>query len=96
MSSGNYPVALDLLNKRYSINRLVLHSHIEEILSIKKLDSSSSHTLRKFLDKVNSHIRAFESLGTAKEIANCLKEKKIAAKIKYWYINFLGGHHVHG
>ncbi|XP_070067063.1 uncharacterized protein [Drosophila virilis] len=56
-SGANYRVALDILNRRFSNERLVLQAHINEILRLKMVYSESVSKLREFLDKVDSHMR---------------------------------------
>ncbi|XP_064556840.1 uncharacterized protein LOC135441241, partial [Drosophila montana] len=66
---ANYRVALDI---RFSNKRLVFQAHINEILGLKRVDSKSASKLREFSDKVNSHMRALQTLGSLEQISGCI------------------------
>ncbi|XP_070067141.1 uncharacterized protein [Drosophila virilis] len=71
-SGANYPVALDILNRRFSNKRLVSQAHINEILGLKRVDSESATKLHEFSEKVNSHMRALQNLGSLEQISGCI------------------------
>ncbi|EDW04536.1 GH22163 [Drosophila grimshawi] len=62
-------VACRHASERFNNKRLVFQSHIQEIIGLKKVDSTSAGKLREFSGKVNSHMRALESLGSSQEIS---------------------------
>ncbi|XP_070067118.1 uncharacterized protein [Drosophila virilis] len=72
MSNANYAVALELIDKRFNNNRLIFQAHIAEILGLRKVDNGATTQLREFSVKVNSHLRAFKSMGSVKQIAGCI------------------------
>ncbi|XP_017461913.1 PREDICTED: uncharacterized protein LOC108355259, partial [Rhagoletis zephyria] len=72
ISSANYTVALELLEKRFNNKRLIFQAHITEILGLKRVDSSSAVKLRELSDKVNANLRALQTIGNLEQIAACI------------------------
>ncbi|XP_043065520.1 uncharacterized protein LOC122320920 [Drosophila ficusphila] len=63
---NNYAAAWDLLNNRFNNKRLIFQSHINEILSLPKVDMQCATKLREMSDKINANLRALQSMGQIK------------------------------
>lgn len=64
----NYPVALDLLDKRYNNKRLIFGAHISAIMNLPKVERSSSGKLRELSDQINLRLRALHSMSSCENI----------------------------
>ncbi|XP_067644907.1 uncharacterized protein [Eurosta solidaginis] len=69
INEANYKIAFDLLRKRFDNNRLIFQAHIREIFGLDKVEVNK---LRELTDKVTSHIRALQILGSLEEISDCV------------------------
>lgn len=62
-TGGNYQVAWDSLVKRYNNKKVLIQAHVKAIYEAESVNYESSVKLRQFIDNLNGHIRALESLG---------------------------------
>ena len=60
LTEGNYKVALQLLKDRYDNKRVIIQKHVRTLMTLGK---ESASNLRKFIDSINTHLRALKSLG---------------------------------
>ncbi|XP_033149032.1 uncharacterized protein LOC117134682 [Drosophila busckii] len=81
ISSANYTIALDLLKRRFNNKRLIFQSHVTDILSLNRIESSSAVKLRSLSDTVNANIRTLQSLGSAEQIAGCIIVHSLLQKV---------------
>lgn len=63
VSEQNYLVAVGLLKARFDNKRLIKRAHIASLFNIPALTKESYHSLRRFLDEINKHVRALKNLG---------------------------------
>lgn len=61
-SAQNYPVAWDLLQKRFKNTKLITNHHIQALLDIPTIHKESDVALRSTIDNVQKHVRALEIL----------------------------------
>ena len=63
INDTNYSVALKLLKERYGSKVRQQRAHIRKLLSLDCVNAKDSKSLRSFVDSVNKHGRALETLG---------------------------------
>ncbi|XP_053964178.1 uncharacterized protein LOC128867103 [Anastrepha ludens] len=80
INETNYKNALDLLKKRFDNKRIIFQAHIRQIFGLDRADASASK-LRELTDKVTSHIRALQSLGSQEQIADCIIVELLIQKL---------------
>ncbi|XP_053968078.1 uncharacterized protein LOC128869537 isoform X2 [Anastrepha ludens] len=80
ISETNYKNALDLLKKRFDNKRIIFQAHIRQIFGLDRADASASKW-RKLTDKVTSHIRALQSLGSQEQISDCIIVELLIQKL---------------
>ncbi|XP_053961109.1 uncharacterized protein LOC128865111 [Anastrepha ludens] len=80
INENNYKNALDLLKKRFDNKRIIFQAHIRQIFGLDRADASASK-LRSLTDKVTSHIRALQSLGSQEQIADCIIVELLIQKL---------------
>jgi len=61
-SAQNYPVAWELLQKRFKNTKLITNHHIQALLDIPTIHKESGIALRSTIDNVQKHVRAIEIL----------------------------------
>lgn len=62
-TEGNYNIAWDLLQQRYENKKIIINSHIKEIMDIPTLSKESHVSLRNFSNVFFKSYRSLESLG---------------------------------
>lgn len=78
---ANYDKALQLLKNRFDNKLLNFQTHIREIFGLKSVDKGSASGLRQLSDKLNSHMRALQTLCNQEEIADGFLVHLITSKI---------------
>lgn len=63
ISDANYLTAWDLLRKRYENKKIIINSHIREIVNLQAVSRESHTALRKFSNTFSKNYRALESMG---------------------------------
>ena len=63
LTGENYEVALQLLKDRYDNKRVIIQKHVRTLMDLPTLGKESAPELRKFIDSINTHLRALKSLG---------------------------------
>ncbi|XP_059222424.1 uncharacterized protein LOC131996699 [Stomoxys calcitrans] len=66
----NYDKALELFRNRFDNKLLNFQAHVCEIFNLKCADKGSAVNLRQLSDKLNSHMRALQSICKQEEIAD--------------------------
>ncbi|XP_073841380.1 uncharacterized protein [Musca autumnalis] len=66
----NYDKALELLRNRFDNKLFNFQAHIRENFGLKSVDKGSAGSLRQLSDKLNSHMRALQSICKQEEIAD--------------------------
>lgn len=61
-SSASYPVAWDLVCKRFNNTRILKQNHVNALFNLDKINEESSLSLRKIIDNVAKHLRALQML----------------------------------
>jgi hypothetical protein len=83
ISSGNYQVAWELLEKRYNNLRLIVQEHVNSILSIHKISKASNTALRQLINNVNTNIEALKILKQPTDKWDALLVPIIIEKLDY-------------
>ena len=63
LTSENYTEALKLLNNRYGNPQLVISSHMNNLIKLDKVSGANVKELRHLYDKIESNVRALNSVG---------------------------------
>ncbi|XP_041451530.1 uncharacterized protein LOC121405044 [Drosophila obscura] len=82
LTHASYPIALDLLDKRFNNKRLIFQAHVTDILGVPRVESSSVSQLRSLSDTVNANLRALQSMGTMEQIADCILIHSLLQKVE--------------
>ena len=64
VTDDSYPVAKEILTKRYGRKERIIFSHIQTLLSL-QVDCRKSNGLWSLYDSLQSHVRCLESLGVS-------------------------------
>lgn len=68
ISESNYDSAIDLLKTRFAKTDLLIHTHMNNILTVRPLRNSQDvRAFRKFYDKILVELRSLENLGESLE-----------------------------
>ena len=67
LTSDNYIIAKDLLEKRYGNPQLIVSCHMNALLKLDKIVSANAKELRNLHDKVEMNIRALNTTGAIPE-----------------------------
>ncbi|XP_044751719.1 uncharacterized protein LOC123311714 [Coccinella septempunctata] len=71
VSSRNYPIAWELIKRRYNNNRLLFSKYADNILNLPILQQESAASIKKLHDTVQENLRAIENMGiTAEQLGN--------------------------
>ena len=62
-TEDNYKIALDRLFDKYANDKMIIQSHANHLLNIRKYEINGIKGLRNLLEKVEFHVRALEDLG---------------------------------
>ncbi|XP_067645332.1 uncharacterized protein [Eurosta solidaginis] len=81
VTTDNYNRAIDLLMKRYDNKRYIFQSHVQAMFDSKFLKTSSASSLREFIDSINSHLRALQSLASRTQITDGILLHFIVSKL---------------
>ena len=65
LSGANYEEAVEILEKRFGDQELIVSKHMETLLGVEPVPASdkNSRSLRRLYDEVESHIRSLKALG---------------------------------
>lgn len=64
LTNENYAIALDLLKKRYGKDKLIISTHMHDLIAVKKVDNNKNISeLRCMYDKIEANVRALKSEG---------------------------------
>ncbi|KYN50342.1 hypothetical protein ALC62_14061, partial [Cyphomyrmex costatus] len=61
-TNENYPIALELLTKRFQNLRLTIHYHVKELFDIPPIPKESAEMLRALSDDFQKHLRVLQQL----------------------------------
>lgn len=61
-SGENYKIAWDLLEAQYQNRRLIVNTHLKEIIEIPSVTKDNRASLGQFVNHIRKHVRALESL----------------------------------
>lgn len=81
--SSNYNVALQLLEKRYTDKRLLIHNHVKGIIEFPRIIKESASSLRSLSDTFQAHLRALHSLGEPTHSWSSILQYVIIDKLNY-------------
>jgi len=67
MTDKEYPVAVELLKKRYAKPNMIQRAHMNELISLQPVFSEKNVIkLRQFHDEIETHFRGLEAIGVKK------------------------------
>ena len=82
LTSGNYRVALELLQRRFGIKQVIINSHMESLYKLPVIKNSEDvRSIRDFHDKIEMNLRSLEAIGVEPESYSCLLVPMIKDKI---------------
>ena len=82
LTSSNYRVALELLEKRFGTKQVIINSHMESLYKLPVIRSSEDvRSIRDFHDKIEMNLRSLEAIGVEPESYGCLLVPMIKDKI---------------
>jgi len=61
-SAENYYIAWDLIKRRYDNRRLIVNTHVQQLLSLPAISKAENITHRSLVDLVRSHVRPLNAL----------------------------------
>ncbi|KYN18872.1 hypothetical protein ALC57_08802 [Trachymyrmex cornetzi] len=61
-TNENYPIALELLTKRFQNLRLTIHYHVQELFNISPIPKESADMLRALSDNIQKYLRVLQQL----------------------------------
>jgi len=62
ITNENYPIALELLTKRFQNTRLTVHHHVHELFNLSPMPRESAELLRTLSDGFQKHLRVLQQL----------------------------------
>ena len=82
LTADNYDQAVSILEKRFGNKQAIIHRHMDILLSVEAVSSSSNHTaLRRLYDKVESNVRSLEALGVSADSYGSLLTSVLIKKL---------------
>ena len=82
LTSGNYKVALELLERRFGTKQVIINSHMESLYKLPIFRSSEDvRSIRGFNDKIEMNLQCLEAIGIEPESYGCLLVPMIKDKI---------------
>ena len=82
LTSGNYRVALELLERRFGTTQVIINSHMEFLYKLPVIRSSEDvRSIRDFHDKIEMNLRSLEAIGADPESYGCLLVPMVKDKI---------------
>ena len=82
LTSGNYRVALELLERRFGTKQVIINSHMESLYQLPVIRSREDvRSIRDFHDKIEMNLRSVEAIGVEQESYDCLLVPMIKDKI---------------
>ena len=73
LTEDNYDQAVSILRKRFGNKQVIIHRHMDILLSVETVGSSNDLTaLRRLYDKVESNVRIREALGVRVDLYGTL------------------------
>ena len=82
LTSSNYLEAIDILRRRFGNKQLIVNRHMEELLQLNSVASSTNlKGLRRLYDTVESHVRGLKSLGIGAESYGSLLSSVLMNKL---------------
>ena len=82
LTSSNYRVALELLERRFGTKQVIINSHMESLYKLPVIRSSEDvRSIRDFHDKIEMNLRSLEAIGVEPESYGCLLVPMIKDKI---------------
>ena len=82
LTSSNYRVALELLERRFGTKQVIINSHMEFLYKLPVIRSSEDvRSIRDFHDKIEMNLRSLEAIGVEPESYGCLLVPMIKDKI---------------
>ena len=68
LTKENYDAAIKLLKDRFANIQIIVSSHMDALLKLQAVaDINDLHGIRVLYDKIESHVRSLENLGTSSE-----------------------------
>ncbi|XP_036341048.1 uncharacterized protein LOC118750434 [Rhagoletis pomonella] len=83
VTNENYHRAVELLVNRYDNKRYIFQSHLQAIFDNGALSHPTVVSLREFIDSINAHLRAMQSLASRSQIADGILLHLIVAKLDH-------------
>ena len=82
LTSGNYRVALELLERKFETKHVIINSHMESPYKSPVIRSSENvRSIRDFHDKIEMNLENLEAIGVKPESYGCLLVPMIKDKI---------------
>ena len=82
LTSSNYRVALELLERRFGTKQVIINSHMESLYKLPVIRSSEDvRSTRDFHDKIEMNLQSVEAIGVEPESYGCLLVPMIKDKI---------------
>ena len=82
LTSSNFRVALELLERRFGTKQVIINSHMESLYKLPVIRSSEDvRSIRDFHDKIEMNLRSLEAIGVEPESYGCLLVPMIKEKI---------------
>ena len=82
LTSGNYKVALELLERRFGTKQVIINSHMESLYKLPIFRSSEDvRSIRGFNDKIEMNLQCLEAIGIEPESYGCLLVPMIKDKV---------------
>ena len=81
LTDENYTVALPLLKDRYDNKRVIIQTHVRDLMDLPTIGKESASELRKLIDTMNTHLRALKSLGQPTDSWDTLLIHSLTAKL---------------
>ena len=66
LTNANYKQSISLLKSRFGKKQRIVNAHHQALLDL-ETPTNAAHSLRRFHDAIESHIRGLESLGKSKD-----------------------------
>ena len=82
ISNSNYKEAIELLQKRYGNKQILISKHVETLLALPTIESSSDlRNLRYLYDKTEATVRSLRGVGVSDESYGTILTPVIMAKV---------------
>lgn len=62
VTNENYPIAWEILQKRYKGNKVIIQNHVQSLINFPPISRESHSSLRQLVDAIQQHIRTLKRL----------------------------------